>query len=176
MFVPAQQTRASSGRLSADEVHQRFHRGGVGNVERVDGQQPRGQPTSTEALPGQLRPPGYGVDAGAGVDQGRRRGQADPAGRAGDEHHPTGERPRLDRPGLDRPRADRGGLGAHCGPPGPGCSTTFINPGAPPYSRSNHPAPSESGATALISGPTSTRPEASRSMDSGYSPEEAQQP
>ena len=69
MLVPAQQTRASSGAVLAEPVHQRLDRSRVGDVERVHGQQPRGQAPSAQALLGQLRPAGHGIDTGAGVDQ-----------------------------------------------------------------------------------------------------------
>jgi hypothetical protein len=57
-----------------------------------------------------------------------------------------------------------------------GCKITFINPGSRAYSRSNQTGPSASGAMALMSGSTRMAPRASRSMQVGYSPEEAQEP
>jgi len=57
-----------------------------------------------------------------------------------------------------------------------GCRITFISPGSRAYSRSNHAGPSASGATALINGSTRMAPRASKSMQVGYSPDDAQEP
>ena len=57
-----------------------------------------------------------------------------------------------------------------------GTSMTLSRPGSRRCSRSNHAAPSSSGATALISGATLISPVAIAFRHSGYSPHEAHEP